>query len=107
MPTVLPGKFPNLLCNGSDGIAVGMATSIPPHNLGEVCDALLYLLENPEAPVTDFLNIITGPDFPTGGMICGRNEIRNGYLTGRARLKVRARIHTESMKAGRKQLVVT
>ncbi len=107
MPTVLPGKFPNLLCNGSDGIAVGMATSIPPQNLGEVCDALLHLLENPEAPVTDFLNIITGPDFPTGGMICGRSEIRNGYLTGRARLKVRARIHTESLKAGRKQLVVT
>src|ERR1041385_3421251 len=81
-PLVLPSKFPNLLVNGSDGIAVGMATEIPPHNLGEVCNALIRLIENPEATLAELMEAIPGPDFPTGGLICGREGIRDGYLTG-------------------------
>ena len=77
-PTVLPGKFPNLLVNGSQGIAVGMATSIPPHNLGEICDGLVHLIDNPEATVEELMKIVKGPDFPTGGLICGRQRHRRG-----------------------------
>jgi len=107
MPTVLPARFPNLLCNGSDGIAVGMATSIPPHNLNEVCDALLALLDDPDIDVRDLVKYIHGPDFPTGGIICGRKDILEGYLTGRARLTIRGRVHSEKLRKGRVQLVVT
>ena len=94
-PTVLPSKFPNLLVNGSGGIAVGMATSIPPHNLGEVCRALIELLDNPEASVLDLMEHIKGPDFPTGGIICGRMGILKGYQTGRSTVVVRARTSIE------------
>ncbi|MHC4986808.1 MAG: DNA gyrase subunit A, partial [Planctomycetota bacterium] len=106
-PTVLPGKFPNLLANGSQGIAVGMATSIPPHNLGEICDGLLHLLDEPEATVDDLLRFVKGPDFPTGGLICGREGILQGYRTGRGRLTVRAKMHTEQTRGGKTQIVVT
>ncbi len=107
MPTVLPSKFPNLLCNGSDGIAVGMATSIPPHNLTEVCNAILALLDNPDISVDALLKYITGPDFPTGGIICGRDGIVEAYRTGRSRILVRGRVHSEKLKGGKTQLVVT
>ncbi len=106
-PTVLPGKFPNLLVNGSQGIAVGVATSIPPHNLNEICDALLHLIDHPDATVDDLMRIVRGPDFPTGGMICGRSGIAEGYRTGRGRIAVRARLHTEQVRGGRTQIVVT
>ncbi|MCJ7544201.1 MAG: DNA gyrase subunit A [Phycisphaerae bacterium] len=106
-PTVLPGKVPNLLVNGSQGIAVGMATSIPPHNLGEVCDGLVHLLGNPEATVEELMQFIKGPDFPTGGLICGRKGILEGYDTGRGRIIVRARMHTEATRGGKTQIVVT
>jgi DNA gyrase subunit A len=106
-PTVLPAKFPNLLVNGGQGIAVGMATSLPPHNLNEVCDALVHLIANPEADVPELMQIIKGPDFPTGGLICGRKGILDGYTTGRGRLTVRAKMHTEQMRGGKEQLVVT
>ena len=82
-PRVLPGKFPNLLVNGSGGIAVGMATSIPPHNLGEVCDAVVAYIDNPQIDLDELMEIIPGPDFPTGGTICGRCGIREAYRTGR------------------------
>ncbi|HZT78921.1 MAG TPA: DNA gyrase subunit A, partial [Gemmataceae bacterium] len=90
-PLVLPGKFPNLIVNGSDGIAVGMATEIPPHNLGEVCDALILLIDNPDATLEQILEKVPGPDFPTGGIICGRQGILEGYRTGRGKLTLRAR----------------
>ncbi len=105
-PVILPSKFPNLICNGASGIAVAMATSIPPHNLGEVCDALIHLIDNPEATVADIMRFVPGPDFPTGGIICGRSEILRAYRTGRGILTVRARVHTEDNK-GRQRLVVT
>ena len=106
-PVVLPGKFPNLLVNGSQGIAVGVATSIPPHNLREVCQALAHLIDNPEATVNDLMKFIKGPDFPTGGLICGRQGIVDGYRTGRGRVVVRARMHTEQLRGGKTQIVVT
>jgi DNA gyrase subunit A len=106
-PTVLPGKFPNLLVNGSQGIAVGMATSIPPHNLGEVCKALLHLIDHPDASVEDLMKFVKGPDFPTGGMICGRQGILEGYKTGRGRITVRGRLHTETTRGGKTQIVIT
>src|SRR5437773_6042633 len=90
-PMVLPSKFPNLLVNGSDGIAVGMATEIPPHNLREVCDALIKLIDEPETNILQLMEIIPGPDFPTGGIICGRQGIVDGYLTGRGKVTLRAR----------------
>jgi DNA gyrase subunit A len=89
-PLVLPSKFPNLLVNGSDGIAVGMATEIPPHNLREVCDALIRLIEQPDATIEQLMEIIPGPDFPTGGIICGRQGIVDGYHTGRGKIALRA-----------------
>lgn len=90
-PLVLPSRFPNLLVNGSDGIAVGMATEIPPHNLREVCDAVIKLIDEPEATVEQLMEIVPGPDFPTGGIICGRQGIIDGYTTGRGKVSLRAR----------------
>ena len=106
-PTVLPGRLPNLLVNGTQGIAVGMATSMPPHNIREVCDALVHLIGNPDAAVTDLMKFIRGPDFPTGGIICGRSGILEGYRTGRGRIVVRARLHTEQTRGGKTLIVVT
>ncbi len=97
-PVVLPAKFPNLLVNGSNGIAVGMATSIPPHNLGEVCDAAVLLIDNPHANLGQILAVMPGPDFPTGGVICGRSGIIQGFATGRSTLTLRARTHFETEK---------
>jgi len=105
-PTVLPAKFPNLLVNGAQGIAVGMATSMPPHNVIEICDALVHLIDEPDATVGDLMKIVKGPDFPTGGMICGRAGIVAGYTTGRGRIMVRARMHTEQTRGGKTQIIV-
>src|SRR5881296_4133407 len=106
-PVVLPSKIPNLLVNGSAGIAVGMATNIPPHNLGEVCDALVALIESPELTVDDLMRYIPGPDFPTGGFICWRNAIREAYREGRGVLTMRARAAVETdEKSGRSSIVV-
>ncbi|NLF31197.1 MAG: DNA gyrase subunit A [Planctomycetes bacterium] len=106
-PLVLPSKFPNLLVNGSQGIALGMATSIPPHNLGEVCDALIALMADADIKIADLLKIIKGPDFPTGGMICGREGIRQAYATGRGKITVRGRAHTEQVRGGKTRIVIT
>jgi DNA gyrase subunit A len=106
-PRVLPGKFPNLLVNGSGGIAVGMATSIPPHNLGEVCDALIAYIDNPLIELDEIMEILPGPDFPTGGTICGRMGIKEAYMSGRGRVVVRARSSIEEHKDGRHQIVFT
>ena len=105
-PVVLPSRLPNLIVNGSSGIAVGMATNIPPHNLGEICGALIHLLDHPEATVSDLMSLRTGPDFPTGGLICGAGGARLAYETGRGRVVMRAKIHEEEVR-GRKALVVT
>ena len=106
-PTVLPGKIPNLLCNGSSGIAVGMATSIPPHNVGEVCDGIIKVIDNPDTGIEELTEIIKGPDFPTGAMICGRSGMKEGYTTGRGTVIVRAKLHVETTKSGKKQIIVT
>jgi len=106
-PTVLPGKFPNLLVNGSTGIAVGMASSIPPHNLGEICDAVVKLIDEPEVTVDELMEIVPGPDFPTGGVICGRSRLREGYVTGRSNIVVRSKIKFEEGKGGKQSIVVT
>ncbi len=107
-PSVMPSKLPNLLINGSSGIAVGMATNIPPHNLCEVVDALLALIENPELTVIDLMKIVTAPDFPTGGMIYGRKAIFDAYTTGRGILQVRSRVDIEeNERNGRARLAVT
>jgi DNA gyrase subunit A len=106
-PSVLPAAIPNLLVNGSTGIAVGMATNIPPHNLGETVDALLLLLDNPDVPFEDLLRVLPGPDFPTGGYIYGRSGIRDAYKTGRGRLVMRARLATEELRGGRDAIIVT
>jgi len=106
-PTVLPAKFPNLLVNGASGIAVGMATNIPPHNLSEMVDALIMLINNPDVSVEELMTVLPGPDFPTGGIICGKKGILEAYKTGRGRIAVRARLHFEEFKPGREQIVVT
>jgi len=106
-PSVLPSKFPNLLVNGSNGIAVGMATSIPPHNLGEVCTAAIRVIDDPDVSVDELLEIIPGPDFPTGGIICGRAGIRQAYHTGRANIVVRARARIEEDKKGRHRIIIS
>ncbi|KGK89423.1 DNA gyrase subunit A [Desulfosporosinus sp. HMP52] len=107
-PTVLPAKFPNLLVNGSSGIAVGMATNIPPHNLGEVVNATVALLDDPNLSIDDLIKYIQGPDFPTGGTIMGHEGIRSAYLTGRGSVKIRAKAQIEQMeKAGKTRIVVT
>jgi DNA gyrase subunit A len=105
-PVVLPSKFPNLLVNGTSGIAVGMATSIPPHNLGEVCEGLIRLLDDPHITIHELMDVIPGPDFPTGGIICGRAGIRQAYLTGRSTVVVRARAKIEEDKR-RSRIVVS
>ncbi len=106
-PRVLPSKFPNLLVNGSSGIAVGMATNIPPHNLTEVINACVCVLDNPEATLADLMQHITGPDFPTKGIIMGRSGIRQAYLTGRGKIIVRARAEFEEYGQGRTRIIVT
>jgi DNA gyrase subunit A len=106
-PTVMPARLPNLLLNGSTGIAVGMATNIPPHNLVEVCNGINYLIDNPDATTEDLSRIVRGPDFPTGGIIQGREGIRNTYANGRGRVVVRARTKIEEMAHGRMSIVVT
>ena len=106
-PTVLPSRFPNLLVNGSQGIAVGMATNIPPHNLGEVCGAIECLIDNPEAELEDLMEHIQGPDFPTGGIIMGRAGIRAAYATGRAKIIVRAKTDIVETKNGKFKIIVT
>ncbi len=106
-PVVLPSRFPNLLVNGSTGIAVGMATNIPPHNLGEVIDGVCCLLDNPNASLEQLMTHIKGPDFPTGGIIMGRSGVRAAYATGRGKITLRAKTHIEEMKNGRERIVVT
>ncbi|MDQ7776947.1 MAG: DNA gyrase subunit A [Paracoccus aminovorans] len=105
-PTVLPARFPNMLVNGAGGIAVGMATNIPPHNLGEVCDATLALIENPDLPTERLMEIIPGPDFPTGGVILGRSGIRKAYLEGRGSVVMRAKTRIEEGRNGRQLIVL-
>ncbi len=106
-PEVLPARFPNLLVNGSAGIAVGMATNIPPHNLAEVIDGLVLLLDKPEATSKELMQVIKGPDFPTGGIILGRKGIESAYETGRGIVRIRARAQIERLKNGRAQIIVT
>jgi DNA gyrase subunit A len=105
-PSVLPSRYPNLLVNGSSGIAVGMATNIPPHNLGEVIDGTIMLIDNPEATVEDLMTVIKGPDFPTGGAIMGREGIVDSYTTGRGSLKVRGKAHIEQTSTGRMRIII-
>ncbi|MBM4056176.1 MAG: DNA gyrase subunit A [Planctomycetes bacterium] len=106
-PVVLPSKFPNLLCNGCSGIAVGMATSIPPHNTNEICDGITMVIDNPDVTIEELMTVIKGPDFPTGALICGTDGINEGYKTGRGTIIVRARAHVETSKTGKKSIVVT
>jgi DNA gyrase subunit A len=106
-PRVLPSRMPNLMVNGAAGIAVGMATNIPPHNLGEVVDAIGHLVDNPEATADDLMQFIKGPDFPTGGVILGTSGFKEAYRTGRGRIRVRAKAHTEQLKGNRSAIVVT
>lgn len=106
-PTVLPSRIPNLLVNGSAGIAVGMATNIPPHNLGEVIDGVIHLIDHPDCQIDDLLKIIKGPDFPTGAQIMGRSGIRQAYATGRGSIKVRARTTIEKIHGGKSAIIVS
>lgn len=106
-PQVLPSRFPNLLVNGSTGIAVGMATSIPPHNLNEVIDAITMMIDNPNCEISDIMEIIQGPDFPTGGVVMGKAGMRAAYYTGRGKITLRAKAHIEETKNDRYQIVVT
>src|SRR5262245_18157831 len=106
-PEVLPARFPNLLVNGSAGIAVGMATNMPPHRLDEVVDAILALIDKPDANVDDLMRHVKGPDFPTGAIVVGRSGIRDAYRTGRGRIVVRARAHIEEQRGGRNAIIVT
>jgi len=106
-PVVLPARFPNLLVNGSSGIAVGMATNIPPHNIGEVIDATIMLIDDPEATVGSLMGAIKGPDFPTGGIIMGRTNIRQAYETGRGSIKVRGKAHMEQTKSNKTRIIIS
>jgi len=106
-PSVLPARFPNLLANGAGGIAVGMATNIPPHNLGEVINATLAVLHNPDLSVDQLLEIMPGPDFPTGGIILGRAGIRSAYETGRGSVLMRGRVAVEEIRKDREALIIT
>ncbi|MCK5451132.1 MAG: DNA gyrase subunit A [Candidatus Omnitrophica bacterium] len=106
-PEVLPSILPNLLLNGSSGIAVGMATNIPPHNLTEIADAVMFLADKPECSIDELIAIVTGPDFPTGALICGKENIRKAYKTGRGTLKMHAKAHIEQKKQGREDIVIT
>src|SRR5512140_334869 len=105
-PLILPAKFPNLLVNGSSGIAVGMATNIPPHNLGEVVDACLAMLKNPDITIDELIRIVPAPDFPTAGIIYGVGDLQEGYRTGRGRVIMRARTHVEDIGKGERQAIV-
>jgi len=105
-PTVLPSKFPNLLVNGATGIAVGMSTEIPPHNLTEICDALIALIDDPDITIDELMDIVPGPDFPTGGIICGRRGIRQGYLTGHGTIVIRARAVIEEYRDNRYRIII-
>ncbi len=106
-PTVLPAKFPNLLANGSSGIAVGMATNIPPHNIGELVDATIEIIDNPDIDVTELMNILKGPDFPTGGIIYGRRGVVEAYHSGRGRIRVRAKVEIEERAKDTRRIIVT
>ena len=106
-PSVLPSKFPQLLVNGTSGIAVAMATNIPPHNIGEIIDATLLLINDPDASASDLMKIVKGPDFPTAGLIIGREGIRDAYCTGRGAIKMRARTNIEPLPNGKNRIVVT
>ncbi|MDD2751508.1 MAG: DNA gyrase subunit A [Candidatus Omnitrophica bacterium] len=106
-PLLLPAALPNLLVNGSSGIAVGMATNIPPHNLTEVADAIIHILENPQAEIKELMRFVKGPDFPTGGVICGKGGIKEAYNTGRGKVTVRARATVEHQKNGKDLIIVT
>ena len=106
-PSVLPSKYPELLVNGTSGIAVGMATNIPPHNMNEVIDGVLMLIDNPDASVEELMAVIKGPDFPTGGLIMGTSGIKDAYTTGRGSVKMRAKAHVETMSNGKPRIVVT
>lgn len=106
-PLLLPATLPNLLVNGSSGIAVGMATNIPPHNLEEVADAIIYLLDHPDVEIKELMKYIKGPDFPTGGIICGKGGIKDAYTTGRGKLEVRARATVERQKGGKDFIIIT
>tara|TARA_B100001250_G_scaffold299428_1_gene261028 strand:- start:219 stop:989 length:771 start_codon:yes stop_codon:yes gene_type:complete len=106
-PNVLPAQYPNLLVNGAGGIAVGMATSIPPHNLGEVIDGTLALIKNKDIKVNELMKLIPGPDFPTGGVIIGKDIIKQGYKIGRGSFKIRGEIIVENLKNGKDRLVIT
>src|SRR5439155_4483597 len=106
-PVVLPARIPNLLVNGSTGIAVGMATNIPPHNLTEVVDALVLLVEDPNTTIERLMKVVTGPDFPTAGYIYGNGGIREAYTTGRGTITLRAKAHKETGRGGREAIIIT
>src|SRR5256885_2095492 len=106
-PVVLPTRIPNLLVNGSAGIAVGMATNIPPHNLSEVVDALVMLVDDPGATIEQLMKVVTGPDFPTAGYIYGTGGIREAYTTGRGSITLRAKAHTEKLRGGREAIIIS
>ena len=106
-PEVLPARVPHLLVNGSAGIAVGMATNIPPHNLGEVVDGTIAYIDNPDITIDELMVHIKGPDFPTAGILLGKSGIKEAYRTGRGRIKIRSKVEMETTKKGRKQIVVT
>ena len=104
---VLPAKFPNLLVNGAGGIAVGMATNIPPHNLGEVIDACIALIDNPALTIDELINIVPGPDFPTGGIILGRQGIRSAYHLGRGSIVMRGKVTIDTIRKDREAIIIT
>ena len=106
-PVLLPSVLPNLLVNGSSGIAVGMATNIPPHNLAEVVDAITYLLDHPDAEIKELMRLVKGPDFPTGGIICGRGGIKDAFETGKGKITLRAKVSIERQKSGKDNILVT
>src|SRR5438874_2947034 len=106
-PTVLPSRFPNLLVNGSTGIAVGMATNMPPHRLGEIVDAVIAMIDNPDIDVEGLMTHVKGPDFPTGAIVVGRSGIRDSYRTGRGRVVMRARAHVEELRGGKSAVVIS
>ena len=106
-PAMLPARLPNLLVNGSSGIAVGMATNMAPHNLGEIVDGIIYLLDAPNCEIKELTKFVKGPDFPTGGLICGKNGIKEAYLTGRGKLLIRAKANIEQQKQGKESIVIT
>ena len=106
-PGVLPARIPHLLINGAEGIAVGMSTSIPPHNLGETIDAMKAYMKNPKLTVEELLKIMPGPDFPTGGIVVNKDELTEIYRTGSGKIRIRGKVEVEKIKGGREQLVIT